>query len=153
LDNKIIELRGQRDALDNRINESRNKREEVEQKMRPLRRAIRERKKERPHYWWSEYDGGRSMKGELMEMGDMVTYYGRQDDGEEAKILIIRGMKDIDIITGAGETVKVTIPLLLKLKSRDGVVSKDGANLPRKRKRDSEQAGNVGSSSTMYFKY
>ena len=98
--------------------------------------------------------GDNTVKGELMEMGDIVTYYGRDEYGEEAKITIIRGQNVEIIIKGTNEKVIAIRPKnLLKLKSRDGVVSKDGANLPKKRKRDSEQAGNVGSSSTMYLKY
>ena len=98
--------------------------------------------------------GENTVEGELMEMGDIVTYYGRYEYGEEAKITIIRGRNVEIYIKNTNEKVIAIRPEgFLKLKSRDGVKSKDGATLPRKRKRDSEQAGNVGSSSTMYFKY
>ena len=156
LKKKLSKLQEQRDALDNKIIELRDKREEVEQKMRPLRRAIRDKKKKnpRPYYTYEPVMGDNTVKGELMEMGDIVTYYGRDEYGEEAKITIIRGQNVEIIIKGTNEKVIAIRPKnLLKLKSRDGVVSKDGANLPKKRKRDSEQAGNVGSSSTMYLKY
>jgi len=157
LDKKINELQEKRDALNNKFYELRDKRDEVEQKMRPLRGAIRDKKKKnpRPYYTYEPVMGENKVRGELMEMGDIVTYYGRKEEGEEAEIAIIRGMK-VEIII-KGEKVIVTIAGFLKLKSRvvNGkiVKSKDGATLPRKRKRDSEQAGNVGSSSTMYFKY
>lgn len=155
---RIFKLTEQRDALDEKIKELEEKRRKVRKKMLPLQNAIRVKKKKnpRPYYTYEPVMGDNTVKGELMEMGDIVTYYGRYEYGEEAKITIIRGRNVEIYIKNTNEKVIAIRPEdFLKLKSRNGVKSKDGATLPRKRKRDSEQAGNVGStsSSNMYLKY